>query len=532
MNYFSCFSGIEAASEAWRPLGWKPIGFSEIDPFASQVLAQRHPGVTNYGDITKHEQWLIKPRIDLIVGGSPCQSFSTAGLRKGLEDPRGNLMLTYLAFIKSRKPKWVIYENVPGILSSNGGRDFASLLQGLEICGYKCAWRILDAQFFGVPQRRKRVWLVGYFGNIEPATKVLFEQESLSGNIESRRNSQKDASSTLENGIRIVGALDTQCGADKLSHQSCNAGHIFVDSTSLPFVKVQPSLLARDSRGIDNYATEVGGKIVLHKDASDVWPQEILPLAIPYVAWNSGAKANFGWDVCENVSPTLCARGPNAVGFQTSQLRKQGKIDLRNVAPTLLADTGSGDNETKVLQVFENHPNSSRVTGPVDVCPTITARCGTGGGNVPFALSSFNSNGLKNGNPNAGCAKETNIAKTIDASIPNPAKHQGGVAIVSPTLTQCKGSKGGCSDEAIAEITAIQSATNSFAIRRLTVTECERLQGFSDNYTKISYNNKPDDKCPDSHRYKALGNSMAVPCIAWLGKRIDNVHKIYNWMSQ
>ena len=133
MNYFSCFSGIEAASEAWRPLGWKPIGFSEIDPFASQVLAQRHPGVTNYGDITKHEQWLIKPRIDLIVGGSPCQSFSTAGLRKGLEDPRGNLMLTYLAFIKSRKPKWVIYENVPGILSSNGGRDFASLIQGLEI---------------------------------------------------------------------------------------------------------------------------------------------------------------------------------------------------------------------------------------------------------------------------------------------------------------------------------------------------------------------------------------------------------------
>ena len=525
MNYFSCFSGIEAASEAWRPLGWKPIGFSEIDPFASQVLAQRHPGVTNYGDITKHEQWLIKPKIDLIVGGSPCQSFSTAGLRKGLEDPRGNLMLTYLSFIKSRKPRWVIYENVPGILSSNRGRDFASLIQGLEICGYKCSWRILDAQFFGVPQRRKRVWLVGYFGDGEPPTKVLFEQESLSRNSKSRRNSQEDTSTPPENGIGIVGALDTQCGADKLSHQSCNAGHIFVQPSTIPFCHVQPTLMARDYKGVDNYAVQEGGKIVMQKDAADEWPQEILPLAIPFTAWNSGVKANFGWDISENVSQTILARGPNAVGFQTSQLRKQGKIDLKNVAPTLLADTGSGDNETKILQVYENHPNASRVTGPVDVAPTITSRCGTGGGNIPFALSSLESNGMKGSNPNTGCCKEADVAKTLDTSIPNPAKNQGGIAIVSPTLTQCKGSKGGCSDEAIAEVTAVQSATSSLAIRRLTVIECERLQGFSDNYTKISYCNKPIEKCPDSRRYKALGNSMAVPCIRWLGERIDRVEK-------
>lgn len=163
MKYLSVCSGIEAATVAWHGLGWKAAAYSEIEPFPSAVLAHHYPDVPNVGDMTKFKEWNIEPgTIDLLVGGTPCQSFSVAGLRKGLDDPRGNLMLTYLAIARQYRPRWLVWENVAGVLSSNGGLDFASLLRGMGECGYGFAYRILDAQFFGVPQRRRRVFLVGY----------------------------------------------------------------------------------------------------------------------------------------------------------------------------------------------------------------------------------------------------------------------------------------------------------------------------------------------------------------------------------
>ena len=193
MRYGSVCSGMEAATCAWHPLGWEPVFFSEIERNPSRFLAAKYPQVPNRGDMTKFMEWPDEP-IDLLVGGTPCQSFSIAGLRKGLADPRGNLMLTYLGIADRYRPRWLVWENVPGVLSSNGGRDFGTLLGGLGQLGYGFAYRVLDAQYVrvesharAVPQRRRRVFLVGYLGDWRRAAAVLFDRESLSGNSPPRR---------------------------------------------------------------------------------------------------------------------------------------------------------------------------------------------------------------------------------------------------------------------------------------------------------------------------------------------------------
>ncbi len=189
MNYLSICSGIEAASVAWEPLGFKPVAFSEIDKFASSVLAHRFPDVPNLGDMTGYENWNFSTNVDVLVGGTPCQSFSKAGFRAGLQDARGNLALVFCLIAQKFRPKWVIWENVPGVLSTNGGRDFGSIVGALAEIGYGWAYRILDAKYFGVPQQRRRVFLVGYLGDWRPAAEVLFEPESLPGH--SRKSIQE-----------------------------------------------------------------------------------------------------------------------------------------------------------------------------------------------------------------------------------------------------------------------------------------------------------------------------------------------------
>ena len=225
MIYGSVCSGIEAATVAWKPLGWSPAFFSEIEPFPCHVLAHHYGsnlpgekpssnGVPNYGDMTKFKEW-PDHAIDILVGGTPCQSFSVAGLRKGLDDPRGNLMLTYLAIARRYQPKWLVWENVPGVLSSNKGRDFAAFIQGLEECGYHAAWRVLDAQYVrvdgygrAVPQRRRRVFVVGYLGDWRRAAAVLFERESLRGDSAPSREAGKGFARGFECGPQGGGVTD------------------------------------------------------------------------------------------------------------------------------------------------------------------------------------------------------------------------------------------------------------------------------------------------------------------------------------
>jgi DNA (cytosine-5)-methyltransferase 1 len=200
MKYLSLCSGIEAATVAWHPLGWEAVAYSEIERFPSEVLAHHYPSTPNLGDMTKFKEWSIESNVDLLVGGTPCQSFSVAGLRKGLDDPRGNLMLTYLAIADKYRPRWLVWENVPGVLSSNGGEDFGTFLGGLGELGYGFAYRVLDAQYFGVAQRRRRVFVVGHLGDWRPAAAVLFERYSLSGNPAPSREKREDPAKCLTRG--------------------------------------------------------------------------------------------------------------------------------------------------------------------------------------------------------------------------------------------------------------------------------------------------------------------------------------------
>ena len=201
MRYLSVCSGIEAATVAWHPLGWQPVGFSEIEAFPSAVLAHHYPNVPNLGDMTKYKEWNLEP-IDLLVGGTPCQSFSVAGLRRGLEDPRGNLALTYVGILDRFRPQWCVWENVPGVLSSSGGRDFGSFLGALAELGYGFAYRTLDAQYFGVAQRRRRTFVVGYLGDWRPAAEVLFERESVRGDSPPSREARKEIAGAIKTGAR------------------------------------------------------------------------------------------------------------------------------------------------------------------------------------------------------------------------------------------------------------------------------------------------------------------------------------------
>lgn len=261
MKYLSVCAGIEAASVAWHHMGWEPVAFSEIEKFPSAVLAHHYPNVPNWGDMTRFQEWpdacgcvsnrqhelLWKTNrafnglgreecsaihfeqgasscggnrssnkghicevcngtiVDVLVGGTPCQSFSVAGLRKGLDDPRGNLMLTFGSIAQRYRPEWLVWENVPGVLSSNGGRDFGSFLGMLAELGYGFAFRVLDAQFHGVAQRRRRLFLVGHLGDWHRAAAVLFERHSLSGHPAPSRQARKGTAGSVAPGATASG---------------------------------------------------------------------------------------------------------------------------------------------------------------------------------------------------------------------------------------------------------------------------------------------------------------------------------------
>lgn len=208
VKYLSICSGIEAASVAWHDLQWQAVGFSEIEPFPCAVLSHRYPATPNFGDMTSHADWNIEPgAVDLVVGGTPCQAFSVAGLRAGLADPRGNLALTFLAIVDRLRPQWIVWENVPGVLSSNGGRDFGAFVGALVELGYGFAYRVLDAQHFGVAQRRRRVFVVANATDWRRAAAVLFEPESLHRDPASGRAKGQGAAAST--GSRTPDGRDT-----------------------------------------------------------------------------------------------------------------------------------------------------------------------------------------------------------------------------------------------------------------------------------------------------------------------------------
>lgn len=239
MKYASVCSGVEAASLAWMPLGWKAAWFSEIEPFPCAVLQERFPNVPNLGDMTKIKvenlengdqkftsadgrSVLVSGGVDLLVGGTPCQGFSVAGKQGGLNDDRSVLCLTFVRLLKEMRPRWFVWENVPGVFSTNGGEDFKAFLRAIDEVGYSCAFRVLDAQYCrvdgyprAVPQRRRRVFVVGHLGaEWQYPAEVLFEPHSLSGNTTPRRVKGQGTAADAQRCLGTASALRMRVGCD------------------------------------------------------------------------------------------------------------------------------------------------------------------------------------------------------------------------------------------------------------------------------------------------------------------------------
>lgn len=525
MRYLSVCSGIEAASVAWHDFGWTPVGFSEIEAFPSRVLDKRFPDVRNFGDMTKYKEWgLDGSTIDLLVGGTPCQSFSIAGLRKGLEDPRGNLALTFVAMVDHLKPEWVIWENVPGVLSSNRGRDFASLLTALGYIGYGWAYRVLDAQYFGVPQRRRRVFVVAHSsGDAGRAAEILFERESLRRNTPKSRAKGKNttrgsASSVDSSGIpKTVGTIcaDTHPGA--YSGQDAYTGRLipvlYQSNQTDARLKEEPhtsqTVLARWGTGGGNTP------LVQHTLHNSEHPQSdtgnIVMSAIPIQDCRPINKAQNGLGIGNDGDPS----------YTLDKMATQGVAC--EVANTLRANPGSGfrSDGTPVeslvyVQKAEafNHQSGGDMRG-IDPRPTAQLQ-------VHQETSVLLECHMQVGSFKVGQSEK---ARSIGYS-----------ESLSPTLSANAGGN------------TVPGVHCEMLVRRLTPVECERLQGFPDGWTDISYYvctrcKHTFDKslgkygCPncdgshpaklvgeaDSPRYKALGNSMAVPVMRWIGNRIRNV---------
>ena len=291
MRYLDLFSGVGTASIAFDPLGWQCLAHSEIDKFASAILRHRFPDVPNLGDINGFQEWPDYGSVDLVCGGSPCQAFSIAGLRAGLADPRGKLMLVYLAVVRRYMPRWIIWENVPGVLSLHRGQAFETLLRGLEELGYHAAWRVLDAQFTrvdgyprAVPQRRGRVFLVGYLGDWRYPAQVLLEPESLRWNPAPRRDQgqgySRDVAASLVGSGRGTERVGESRGQDDVIAVRTAAG------LDPPIPSVANTLTARMSKGVNTTMDE---------------GQTMVPVAIGFDSKRNGHEIG--------VAPTLRAMG-------------------------------------------------------------------------------------------------------------------------------------------------------------------------------------------------------------------------------
>lgn len=413
MRFGSVCSGIEAASVAWHPLGWRASFLSEIEAFPRSVLSHHFPTVPLHGDFTTIEAGQYDP-IDLLVGGTPCQDFSVAGLRAGMAGDRGNLTLQFLTLARRLRPRWVVWENVPGVLSSNGGRDFGSFLGGLGELGYGWAYRTLDAQYFGVAQRRRRVFVVGCLGDWRRAAAVLFERHSLQGHPAPSREAGAGSAVGTLGGTSPGGGW--RFGADEAA-----AGQI------IPI-------------GVDGQR-HVGHALTATATATGRLDPNGQTFVTAYRTAGDGAAYEEGDTIAPLTTGTdQCA---SIVAFDTTQITSAS-----------------------------NYSNPK----PGEACHPLAA-----GAHAPAVAFQASQSGMRMGG---------GVHPTLDSN--NGSRRHSGALIGS-------------------------------AVRRLTPRECERLQGFPDDWTLIHHRGKP---AADGPRYKALGNSMAVPVMAWIGRRIEMVEAI------
>ena len=501
LRFGSVCSGIEAASVAWEPLGWKASFLSEIDRFPRAVLSHHYPKVPLHGDFTSIQAGDYDP-IDLLVGGTPCQSFSVAGLRGGLADGRGNLALEYLKLAQRLRPKWLVWENVPGVLSSAGGRDFGSILGGLVELGYGFAYRVLDAQYFGVPQRRRRVFVVGYLGDWRRAAAVLFERHSLQGHPAPRREAGQRAAPTISARTGGVSGKDAQDA--KLIASTGDIAHC----------------LNAGGMGRQDFETETlitgalacsGGHAYPGTTAQDAGEGFLLPVAFAMRGREGGAMPELSGD---NVSALRAASG----GSTRDVIAFSAKDHGANAGPD---GAGYREGASYTLEARQTPQAVAYNITPSQSNKDYNARASersqaiTANGNRPSAqggdVIAF---GSKEYAQDAG-----DVAPPLCAMGSNKDHPNGGGQIAIAFNARQDPTHGPVADPIGTKDTGHGFLRGS-AVRRLTPRECERLQGFPDDYTLISHRGKP---AADGPRYKALGNSMAVPVMRWIGERIAMV---------
>ena len=488
MIFGSVCSGIEAASVAFSPLGWRAAWLSEIEPFPSAVLANHYPEVPNLGDMTRLPAAVLTGEADapdVLCGGTPCQAFSVAGMREGLNDPRGQLTIKFVELadaidhVRTRagNPECItIWENVPGVLSDRGNAFgcFLGALAGEDCelqppggkwkdagCVYgpkrTIAWRVLDAQYFGLAQRRRRVFVVASARNDFDPCAVLFESDSLRRDTAPSREARQ-VSPTIPARSTAGGGLGTDFDCDggviqATTHTLRGEGFDASEDgtgrgTPLVPVAFHPTQDPISSTDGTTHALGCGSS----------GGQASVAVAIQDVRGTDKAQNGRGWndDGTAYTLDTHATQGVAICGaFFAGQGAKAGSIAYStDIAPTLKA-SDSGTNRTPSVHI-NTHPvafqprhysDRERMGGePSDVCHTLSAQAGQGDSSPHIA--------------------------------------------------------------------------SNMQVRRLTPTECERLQGFPDGWTSIPWRGKPADQCPCGPRYKAIGNSWAVPVVAWIARRI------------
>jgi DNA (cytosine-5)-methyltransferase 1 len=600
VRYLSVCSGIEAVSVAWEPLGWKPVMFAEIDPFCCWLLRSRYRAsrplhmpsphdassrkeakqraaairnivalpaegaVVNAGDFTCIRREDVGA-IDLLAGGTPCQSFSIAGKRAGLDDPRGNLTIEFARLADRLRPVWLVWENVPGVLSIDGGRTFGAFLGMLVQLGYGIAYRVLDAQFFGVPQRRRRVFVVGCLGDWRAAAAVLLEWHGLSGHPPPRREARQGVAGGVEVGpaggrlTDTAPTIDTGC-KDGFVRNQLGAGVLSsTDETS--------HCLNAGGMGRQDYETET---LIAHAlsadgfDASEDGTGRGTPM-VPVAICTAHTQSN-GSGFSDDVAHTLeSCGGTQAVAFNlrgreggampetsdTASIRsaaggssnsyvafsaKDYGADADQIAPTLRSmghDSSHANGGGQLAIAFSTNQRGEARERSVHA----SLNSARGGGNQVDGILQSRVAQIPEGNAppaaftlhgsdgTASAASPTEVAGSLRTRAPGSIENSSTTAVmqeapVASPLTASYGKQVDSSDTSNEPPNLLRS---QMAVRRLTPRECERLQGFPDDYTRVEYRGK---LAADGPRYRALGNSMAVPVMRWIGQRIAAVDAV------
>lgn len=518
VRYLSLFSGIEAASVAWGPLGWEPVAFAEIDPFPCAVLAHHWPDVPNLGDVSRVDWKEFTKQhgaIDILIGGSPCQSFSIAGTRTGLQGA-SKLMFEYIRAVREVLPRYFVWENVPGALSSGPkgakGSDFGCLLRELANIRdsngrrYGIAWRVLDSQFFGVPQRRRRVFLIGCIGDAARPASILFESESVRGDYPPSREKRQELTRAARGSFGVGG------GAGSLTPWDAQSKRIY----------------SADQCGLTLNSDTGEGK--------NIQPTVLQPTAFKY---NAGAKAQTMPSYTDGTTNTITADiRPPAIAQQTDHMSQNGKLhsveacktlDVASSTPVVFAPQPAAAYMLKVRAGSPTYIKDDGKTATAGKGALVSDECAftlaTSQDQTAFVMASAAANAeISQGMAPALMA---HAGKQAPIVIDRAAFNQGANAQYAPQteradVTSALVARGPSATAYEADqngAVTIHDGT-SWVVRRLTPVECERLQGFPDGFTDVPFNGKP---APDSRRYKALGNSFTVSVVRWIGQRIAAV---------